>query len=301
MALTFGGGSSPFDVANPYQAPPGIGNLAGAFAGQPAGGLPSGFPGMTDYQRSQADPFWKYKQVISGQDRLPIMVNLPGPGGAPTPLQGGPSAGGRTVGPFDPAAGAYEKFLKAFGPMDTSHGKVGSGGGGGTGGGGGGGGGGLSSGSSSRSSGSQTSTRQMTPEMRAELEDYKRRYGLAEQGVENRYQQMLGIAGKTTGQREADIREAYKGKRANVAQRLARLGMANTTVLPTELRGQEREEQSALNRLADEMQRTQLGIIGGREPGYPKSDILSILAGLAPTTATSNQQNRTAPYFGGVF
>ena len=117
---------------------------------------------------------------------------------------------------------------------------------------------------------------------------YNRAYGQAKTANEQRYQQMLGIAGQdyqrtagidqsmlnlagtTTGQREADIRSEYAGQSSNIMQSLARLGMGNTTVAPTMQMGVKREEQSALNRLADEMLGTRLGIMGtmaGRNRG----------------------------------
>jgi hypothetical protein len=84
----------------------------------------------------------------------------------------------------------------------------------------------------------------------------------AEAASDARYQQMLDIADKTTGQRGADIRSDAAGQSAASMQRLARLGMGNTTVAPTMQMGIEREKQGALNRLADTMQGTKLGILG---------------------------------------
>jgi hypothetical protein len=110
------------------------------------------------------------------------------------------------------------------------------------------------------------------------VREYNRAYGIAATGEEQRYQQMLGIAEETTGQRAADIRADYTEQQSNAMQRLARLGMANTTVAPTMAMGYQREQQSALNRLADQMQQTKLGIIERRDPRYPKQEMLASMS-----------------------
>jgi hypothetical protein len=103
----------------------------------------------------------------------------------------------------------------------------------------------------------------------AMVNEYNRAYGAARSANEARYQQMLDIAGQTTGQRAADIRSAYGQRESDIMQQLARVGMANTTVAPTMGLGVEREQQSALDRLADQMQQTKLGIIERRKDAYP--------------------------------
>jgi hypothetical protein len=102
-------------------------------------------------------------------------------------------------------------------------------------------------------------------------------YEEAKAANEQRYQQMLGIADTTTGQRAADIRSSYAEQGAQQQQNLARLGMSGTTIAPTMQMGVQREQQSALNRLADQMQQTKLGIIERREDEYPKSDVILAL------------------------
>lgn len=84
----------------------------------------------------------------------------------------------------------------------------------------------------------------------------------AEAASQAKYQEMLGVAGETTGQRAADIGEAARGRAADITQQQARLGMSGTTVGTSLRGGVEREKQSALNRLADTMQQTKLGIMG---------------------------------------
>ena len=108
---------------------------------------------------------------------------------------------------------------------------------------------------------------------------YNTAFGEAKSANEARYQQLLNIANATTGQREADLRRDYGQQQANMMQGLARTGMANTTVAPTMQMGIQREQQSALNRLADQMQQTKLGIIERRTDQYPDLGALASLAG----------------------
>jgi len=109
---------------------------------------------------------------------------------------------------------------------------------------------------------------------------YNKAYKSARAANEARYQQMLGITDQTTGQRAADIRTAYGQQGADMMQNLARLGMANTTVAPTMQLGVQREQQSALNRLADEMQGTKLGIMERRTDQYPDVNLITSLASM---------------------
>jgi len=110
------------------------------------------------------------------------------------------------------------------------------------------------------------------------VSQYNQAYGEAKTANEQRYQQMLGIADQTTGQRQADITSAYGQKSSGIMQRLAKLGMANTTVAPTMQMGVDREREAALDRSADQMQQTKLGIMERRTDEYPKSDIIMQLA-----------------------
>ncbi len=109
--------------------------------------------------------------------------------------------------------------------------------------------------------------------------NYNAAYGEAKAANEARYQQMLGIADQTTSQRAADIRSDAGQQSANSMQQLARLGMGNTTVAPTMQMGIEREKQASLNRNADQMQKTKLGIMERREDQYP--DLKSLQATIA--------------------
>ena len=106
---------------------------------------------------------------------------------------------------------------------------------------------------------------------------YNKAYGEARTANEQRYQQMLNIANQTTQQRATDIRSTYGQQGADIMQQLARQGMAGTTIAPTMQMGVGREREAALNRLADEMQQTKLGIMERRTDEYPKSDVLIAL------------------------
>lgn len=113
--------------------------------------------------------------------------------------------------------------------------------------------------------------------LQALIQNYNQAYAEAKSANEARYQQMLGIADQTTGQRMSDVANAYGRQSSDVMQQLARLGMGNTTVAPTLQLGVEREKQAALNRTADEMQQTKLGIIERRQDDYPDSGSIAEL------------------------
>jgi len=110
------------------------------------------------------------------------------------------------------------------------------------------------------------------------VNEYNRAYTEAKQANEQRYQQMLGITEQTTGQRAADIRSDYTRQQSSQLQQLARRGLAAPTITASLKHGTQREQQSALNRLADEMQGTKLGIMERREDTYPTTDIIMALA-----------------------
>ena len=110
---------------------------------------------------------------------------------------------------------------------------------------------------------------------------FNKAYGEARDANEARYQRMLAIADQTTQQQATDIRSAYGQQSSDISQQLARQGMGGTTVAPTMQFGVQREQQSALNRLADQMQQTKLGIIERREDEGPDLGAMqSILAGI---------------------
>ncbi len=111
------------------------------------------------------------------------------------------------------------------------------------------------------------------------VSSYNQAYGQARQANEQRYQQllnisrqetqrrqgilggMLDVAGQTTQQRATDIRQEGQERESNVMQQLARQGMSGTTVAPTLREGVRAGTEANLNRLADTMQQTKLGIM----------------------------------------
>jgi hypothetical protein len=117
--------------------------------------------------------------------------------------------------------------------------------------------------------------------MQSLVSGYNTAYAEAKRANEARYQQMLGIADQTTGQRMSDIRSEGAGQSADIMQRLANLGLSNTTIAPTMEEGVKRWTSEKLNRAADQMQQTKLGIIERREDEYPDlGGVQSILAGV---------------------
>lgn len=104
------------------------------------------------------------------------------------------------------------------------------------------------------------------------VQQYNQSFQQARSANEARYQQLLGIADQTTAQRGADIRGAYGQLQSDTMQQLARSGLGGTTIAPTMKAGISRERGSALNRLADQMQQTKLGIIERRTDAYPSMD-----------------------------
>ena len=110
------------------------------------------------------------------------------------------------------------------------------------------------------------------------VNQYNTAYGAARTANEERYQSMLGIADQTTNQRQVDIRSDYMGQQSDMMQQLSRLGMGNTTIGANLGTGVQREMQGSLNRSADAMQGTRLGIMERRTDEYPQNNIILALA-----------------------
>lgn len=107
---------------------------------------------------------------------------------------------------------------------------------------------------------------------------FNRATGQARRANVGRYRRMLNIAGRTTDQRARDIRQGGRESLATQKQQLARQGMGGTTVGQTLGEGVRRGTESNLNRLADQMQQTRLGIMERRTDEYPDSNIITSLA-----------------------
>jgi len=152
--------------------------------------------------------------------------------------------------------------------IELLHGIAGQGSGFGSGGGGGGGGGGSRGGGSSRAAsvgpqaaGRSSSTAAGGPAVgKAKLLELIQQFQSGAQqagrGFGDVYQGMLGAVSSDTGQRAADIRQAYREQAARQQAGLQRLGLGGTTVAPTMRMGLARERGAALNRLTDEILRT---------------------------------------------
>lgn len=109
----------------------------------------------------------------------------------------------------------------------------------------------------------QTSAKQAEGGLVNLVNEYNTAYSQAKAGYDQRYNQMLGIAQSTTNQQATDTRSQYAQLNASAQQGLQRQGMGGSTVGNTLAIGNQNNQSQALNRLADQMQQTQLGIIGG--------------------------------------
>lgn len=123
----------------------------------------------------------------------------------------------------------------------------------------------------------QEATKTMAGNLSGAVGGYNTAWERARAANEARYQEMLGITGETTQQRATDIRAGGVGEEANIMQQLQRQGMAGTTVAPTMRAGVRRETESSLNRLADMMQGTKLGIMERKVDKYPDPNMLTSL------------------------
>jgi len=128
------------------------------------------------------------------------------------------------------------------------------------------------------------------------VNEYNKSFAEAKAANENRYQQMLSIADTTTTQQQADIGTQYAQTEAKGMQNLQKLGMANTTLGSNLKQGVQREKSASLNRLADTMQGTKLGIIQGREDEYPDASLITSLASQLGSLGTAG----TATAFGSL-
>ncbi len=83
-------------------------------------------------------------------------------------------------------------------------------------------------------------------------------------GRQGRFQEMMNVLNQRTGQRGEDIRGSARGRSAAISQRLARIGMGNTTVGTSLRGGVERDMQAELRREADAGVGARLGVLGQR-------------------------------------
>jgi hypothetical protein len=107
--------------------------------------------------------------------------------------------------------------------------------------------------------------------------EYQRAFAEAKAANEAKYKESLGLVDKTSGQQAADVRSDYTKQRSSALQNLARSGMSGTTVGSTLSKGLGREETSALNRLADQLLQTKLGVMQNFKYEAPDTSIPTAL------------------------
>lgn len=112
------------------------------------------------------------------------------------------------------------------------------------------------------------------------INSYNTSFNAAQALNESQYQAEMAAAGTETGQKRADVISAFQAQGAQQNQQLAKLGMGNTTVGQSLGQGNLRQQQAALNTVADTSLQTKLGIMENRNIMYPTTDIISSLAGL---------------------
>jgi hypothetical protein len=123
--------------------------------------------------------------------------------------------------------------------------------------------------------------------MNSLLDQYNNAYNAAKAANEQKYQQQLGLVNQVSGQQKADTIAGFNKQRADSMQQLARLGMANTTIAPTVQAGIQREQSGALNRLADQMLGTKLGVMQGfNYQGMDPQVTSTAISALAPKLPT---------------
>ena len=95
------------------------------------------------------------------------------------------------------------------------------------------------------------------------LNSYNQAYAQASAANEAKYQQQLGLVNQVSGQQRADTIAQFQKQQADQLQQLQRTGLANTTIGSSIKTGIAREQSGALNRLADTMLGTKLGVMQG--------------------------------------
>ena len=117
----------------------------------------------------------------------------------------------------------------------------------------------------------------------ANVDAYNKAFKKANEANEARYQQLLSIADATTGQRSKDVTADFTNQQALAMQNLSGLGLANTSGASTIRGGFGRKKNEALDRLADQMQQTKLGIIERRQDLPPSLASLAAVSQLGIT------------------
>ena len=115
------------------------------------------------------------------------------------------------------------------------------------------------------------------------VDQYNKAFAEAKAANEAKYKQALGLTDQVSGQQAADIRSQYTNQRSSALQNLARSGMSGTTVGATLSKGIAGDEQSALNRLSDQLLQQKLGVMQGFEYKSPESAVpTALINAMAP-------------------
>jgi hypothetical protein len=123
----------------------------------------------------------------------------------------------------------------------------------------------------------------VTSGLQSLVENYNRSFTEAKSKNEALYKEMLGLVDTSTGQQEADVRSSYALQRSSALSGLARSGLGGSFsgVTGTLNAGLQREQQGALNRIADQRTQSRLGVMGqyGKEAYPDLSSLMSTMAG----------------------
>lgn len=106
------------------------------------------------------------------------------------------------------------------------------------------------------------------------IDEYHTAYEAAKESNLERYNRLLDMADQLSSQRTSDVRRSFRKKNAKTQQKLASLGMGNTTVAPTMVKGYERAKQAELNRTSDVGTRRKMGIVERRTDSYPSPQVV---------------------------
>ena len=111
-------------------------------------------------------------------------------------------------------------------------------------------------------------------------------------GRQSRFQEMMDVINRRSGQRGTDIRGAAQSRSEAISSKLGRIGMGNTTVGNTLQAGVGRDMQAELRREADAQQGSRLGVLGQRTGFIEAEDARREAAERA--TATARLQAKSA-------
>lgn len=101
------------------------------------------------------------------------------------------------------------------------------------------------------------------------MQQMRTAYDAAKQQNEGRYEQLLDLSSRYSGQQRTDIQSSYADASARAQQQLIGQGLGSTTVPMAIQTGYQREMQNAMNRAGDLRNSERMRIIEGRTDAYP--------------------------------